>query len=314
MEFPYRETFIETDPKVNLKTIRSYKPCTIKQDKAERLKAKKKFKGKYVVFLDSYEKYGHINNITDVYSEKCRINCIFYKQYISPFEYFENNRDELIEKTKKGGKLTNERLRETIYKGLKECTLFNITVVMNILKMFKPKSWLDISAGWGDRLIGAIAYDIDYYCGVDPNPCMQPIYKRIIDEMATKKEKIKIIEGPFEKVKLPKKMFDIVFTSPPFFDIEIYTKDNSQSIEKYKEYDEWMDNFMLSSIKKAWKRLKKGKYMLLYIPNRYRDKEFFSVIDRYIIDKLKGVNAGIIYYYTQDAKRLRNIDVWKKIK
>ena len=50
--------------------------------------------------------------------------------------------------------ITRENIRNTI---LKKCIpdIFKITFILTILNHFKPKRWLDLSAGWGDRLIGA---------------------------------------------------------------------------------------------------------------------------------------------------------------
>ena len=33
--------------------------------------------------------------------------------------------------------------------------------------------------------------------------------------------------------------YDLVFTSPPFFNTEIYSKDISQSCNMYQEYQDW---------------------------------------------------------------------------
>ena len=49
-------------------------------------------------------------------------------------------------------------MRSFIYKQVKSCTNFNITMGLYILQLFKPKIYVDISSGWGDRLVMAIAY------------------------------------------------------------------------------------------------------------------------------------------------------------
>jgi hypothetical protein len=63
-------------------------------------------------------------------------------------------------------------------------------MALNVLKLFRPRKWLDISAGWGDRLAAAIAYtqlsggDFEKYLGTDPNECLQGGYRAMIDELA----------------------------------------------------------------------------------------------------------------------------------
>ena len=53
-----------------------------------------------------------------------------------------------------------------------ECTLYPFPAGMEVLKIFKPKKWLDPTAGWGDRLRCAIAYGCEYM-GVDSNKEMK---------------------------------------------------------------------------------------------------------------------------------------------
>ena len=102
---------------------------------------------------------GHINNITDLFTEKIRIHCKF-KNHNSPYEYWNKNKKYIIQKTiEKYKKLNIYNIRDTIFYNTKLCNNFRITVCMQILHHFRPKTWLDISAGWGDRLISAIVYN-----------------------------------------------------------------------------------------------------------------------------------------------------------
>ena len=61
----------------------------------------------------------------------------------------------------------------------------------------------------------------------------------------------------------------MIFTSPPYFDVERYTKDNSQSWKKYKTLNSWLDNFLFKSIEKAWKQLNSNGHMLINISDVY---------------------------------------------
>ena len=50
-----------------------------------------------------------------------------------------------------------------------------------IIEHFNSKKILDMSSGWGDRLVGAMACNIDCYHGFDPNSCLHPGYKKMIE-------------------------------------------------------------------------------------------------------------------------------------
>lgn len=77
--------------------------------------------------------------------------------------------------------LTPAVLREALYNyGLQEVNTFKPTwavkLLQVVLKMTKleNKKWLDISAGWGDRLLTAMALKMEYL-GFDPNIDLKPV-------------------------------------------------------------------------------------------------------------------------------------------
>ena len=53
--------------------------------------------------------------------------------------------------------------------------------------------------------------------------------------------------------------FDMVFTSPPYFSVERYSYDDTQSWIRYKTIDDWNKNF-LHYIRKNMASIKKGGY------------------------------------------------------
>jgi hypothetical protein len=180
----------------------------------------------YFIIKDNYKKAEFINNLTNYYTEEIRVKCNF-KNNISPLDYWNKYKQNIISDViNKYNKLSIYYIREIIYFQTKLCSNFRITVALTILNYFKPKTWLDISSGWGDRLMSAIIYDVDLYVGCDPNLDLHPGYnKMIFDHVSPLKRKNFIIyKNGFLEAKLPNIKFDIVFTSPPFFTTEIYSK------------------------------------------------------------------------------------------
>jgi hypothetical protein len=259
-----------------------------------------KFKDKYFIIKDEFNKTKNINNTTDLFSEENRIKCKFGKDK-SPKEYWDEHKKDIIKKNN-----NMKEMREEIYKNVKMCNNFKITVALIILNYFKPKKWLDISAGWGDRLIASILYNIKIYESCDPNLDLHNAYKNIIDEMVEpKKRKNYIIhKNGFIESKIKNKNFDILFSSPPFFDLEKYSKHEEDSITKYKNEKEWIDKFFAKSLVKAYKLLKVGGHMILYMGGSKNVMDEMHKLDK--IMKYEGV----IYYY---HKIPRAIYVWKKI-
>ena len=77
-------------------------------------------------------------------------------------------------------------------------------------------------------------------------------------------KKINIINTSIEKFDTKSK-YDLVFTSPPFFDMEIYENVETQSVEKFKSIIKWKEGFLYPAIKKSYKCLKRGGHLALYI-------------------------------------------------
>jgi hypothetical protein len=80
---------------------------------------------------------------------------------------------------------------------------------------------LDPCAGWGDRLLGALASGVvEHVTLVDPNHSLHSGYA----SMAALEPSVvvQMQACPFERSNLPRGSYDVVFTSPPFFDKETY--------------------------------------------------------------------------------------------
>jgi hypothetical protein len=109
---------------------------------------------------------------------------------------------------------------------------------------------LDPCAGWGDRLTGAsVAACVERYVAFDPNRSLRPGYTEIMQHMGHELREVsetalrfsngfEVHSLPFEQgaLALADQSFDLVFTSPPFFDYEMYSDANPR-------YSSWIDEF-----------------------------------------------------------------------
>ena len=62
------------------------------------------------------------------------------------------------------------------------------------------------------------------------------------------------------------------FTSPPYFDTEKYSDEDTQSYVKFSTKDDWVDGFLRKTIENCYYGLKKGGYMLYNIANTSKYK------------------------------------------
>lgn len=266
---------------------------------------------KYYFIESKWNDNLELNRLTDYFSAKCRMNCKFYDNK-SVIEYWNENKYNIISVLKKKGQEINYiNVNEEIYSRNKRlfCNNFRISVCLEILSIFKPKKWLDISAGWGDRLISALLHDtVEEYCGVDPNPCVQNAYKDILKVLNTKQKRCTLIKDGFETAKLPNTKYDIVFSSPPFFTLEIYSSNTENSVMRYGTVDRWFNGFLMPSIKKGLEHLQVGGHLVLYMGEAGTEEKY---IPRMISETDKmAKNIGIIYY--SDAGNVRTFYCWEK--
>ena len=111
---------------------------------------------------------------------------------------------------------------------------------------------------------------------------------------------------------------DLVFTSPPYFIIERYSKDSTQSWQRYKKIDSWLNNFLFVTIDRAWPLLMKGGNYVMYIEDK-KEYRFIPKLLQHMRNKSDCKYEGIIYqafYDERYEKRPYNIHTvycWKKI-
>jgi 16S rRNA G966 N2-methylase RsmD len=184
----------------------------------------------------------------------------------------------------------------------KECTLYPFPVGMEVLKMFKPRRWLDPTAGWGDRLRCAIAYGCEYV-GVDSNKEMKKAYEAIIKDKASDPSKYTLKIGKFQNARLNGK-FDLVFTSPPFFTKEVY-----EHMVNWKSVEEFNNDFLKPLFKKSSKYLEKDGHLVLYIEDRDIDG-FIEWMKLFVQTDLPELEYEGAFYY--QGTSLRPYYVWLK--
>ena len=105
------------------------------------------------------------------------------------------------------------------------------------------KTVFDPCAGWGGRMIGAVANKCKYYA-FEPNTKTYENLERVIAFLGIEKYTHIINDSAlnFYKYDIPKT--EICLTSPPYFDLEIYSDEETQSINKVATYESWVKVFL----------------------------------------------------------------------
>ena len=163
------------------------------------------------------------------------------------------------------------------------CYQFKPNVAKILYDKLGSKNILDFSAGWGDRLAGFYGSETgEFYMGIDPRKENHPIYKEqsLFYEkhrsMFEVEKKSLFLESPAEDVDFSEyeNKFDTVFTSPPYFNVERYSYDDTQSWVKYKDITDWNEKFLQKTLKNLWCSVKAGGYLLVNISDVYTNSKW----------------------------------------
>jgi len=153
--------------------------------------------------------------------------------------------------------------------------VFKSSIAIDIYCRFKPKSILDMTMGWGGRLVGACVMNIPKYTGIDLNLSLRKPYKEMLDilkEYST--TEINLIFKDALKIDYNKLNYDLVLTSPPYYNIELYTGTDKRSEE------EWNKNFYEPLFKKSWNGLKVGGHYCLNVPMKVYENVLIPLLGK----------------------------------
>ena len=201
--------------------------------------------------------------------------------------------------------ITDSTLRSLLrrYSGTQAVSNFRPTAAALMYDKFLEKSsplfgtkagvtW-DMSCGYGGRLLGAIAADVNYI-GTDPCTETYEGLQQIKEEWGSLNRTIELHQIGSEEFWPDKNSIDLCFTSPPYFDWEKYSEEDTQSYKKYPTTKEWIDGFLWHTIDKCHYGLKTGGILALNVANTKRIKNFEEVTLR--------ITKEIAY---------KHIDTWK---
>jgi hypothetical protein len=187
------------------------------------------------------------------------------------------------------------------FKQLPEFNLFSRSSALNNIRM------LDISAGWGDRLLAACSRNINY-TGCDPNSKLVSVYEKIIAENGDCKKQ-EVMCYPFEDQWENDKKYNFLLSSPPFFNLEIYSDEQTQSSSRYNTIEKWLNGFLKPSLAKCACLLENGSPVILHLSdvidfkNPSKSIVFVEDIIMFCIKELHWKFIGNYGFAIQDIKK-----------
>jgi len=214
-------------------------------------------------------------------------------------------------------------IRRGIYfcTGMTKSTMFRPFLSKLIVdKYAKNNIVLDPCAGWGGRMIGTIAAGA-YYIGFEPNTKTYDNLLRIIDYLNLK-GKVTLYNDVAENIdKYDFPEVNLVLTSPPYYNLEVYSDESTQSVKNNQSYNEWLSSFLTPVIHKsisrgnksvcsAWNVANFSKYKMIQDVEKIHNVLGFSKIDEFVVTSSKRQSNQIS---TKNAKSNDYTICYKKI-
>ena len=144
---------------------------------------------------------------------------------------------------------------------------FKSSTAKYIYKLFNAKNVLDPTAGWGGRMLGAMSLGINY-TGIDTNINMKDAYENMMDidknmihrhhsgyisatentlplSLGGREYRMKMIWKSCLDVDFTESDYDLVLTSPPYSNMEIY-----EHMTPWKTDDDYYKDFLIPLLNK----------------------------------------------------------------
>lgn len=210
------------------------------------------------------------------------VHCNEYKD--SVMDYFKNDknlRTSIGKAFLTTGICNDQALRAMLRTaGAQMPSNFNPAIVRWIYSNFSDRGAriLDPSAGWGGRALAAAATPHRHYIGIDPHLAAIEGNRQMIKDLQEINPQIttthEFIVGCAEDVMpdLTSDSFDLIFTSPPYFDVEKYSDEPGQSYLKHGSngYSGWLEGFLEPVLKECNRLLKPDGWCLINVGESIR--------------------------------------------
>jgi 16S rRNA G966 N2-methylase RsmD len=232
--------------------------------------------------------------------------------FMTPLEAFNDDnvlRSAIDKRISHGDYMSDSGMRKVLgfVKGTQRVSNFRPTVAKFIYDKYNAQHVLDFSAGFGGRLMGACASNVKTYVGIEPCVKTYNALNTMADDLRgiSDIEEINIVNKPFEDIEIcscPDFEFDMAFSSPPYYNTEKYSDEDTQSWMRYKTVNAWEEGFLKPTIFRCWEALCYGGYFIINVANvrthhtleqntvRYALKQGFKHVETYKmrLSKLHG--------------------------
>lgn len=179
----------------------------------------------------------------------------------------------------------------------------------------------DFSSGYGGRMLGAMSAHVKQYIGCEPNLNtyinLCELGERI-EEVSGKTDSFSMLWGGSEDVELESNIVDFAFSCPPYFGLERYSKEDTQSYTKFRKYEDWLQGYVYPTLANIRAALKPDGLLAIVLPGsvthlqkKYELGNDWADAARacgFVLDKVYGIKT----MSRKDDKHAEALYVFKK--
>jgi hypothetical protein len=187
---------------------------------------------------------------------------------------------------------------------------------------------LDFSSGYGGRMFGAMTSNLRYhYTGLDPNTRtfqgLEALGELLVEQGHGAGFEMHCT--PSEEFEAEPGFYDAAFSSPPYFNLETYTDEPTQCMNRYRELSAWFDGYVSPTLKMVHKALATDGIYAVNIADYKNGKEQFQIVDRWkelskkigfkhveTVDMILNVRPGVGNNKLEKAYKSEGIYIFQK--
>lgn len=230
---------------------------------------------------------------------------------------------EIMDKVRKWGlegmsNLWLSWIRRAVFmcSGLPNSSFYRPHFAKQIINMTDKKTGtlFDPCIGWGGRMLGTIASDWNYI-GCDPNKETFANVNRMLSFVKSNTASlyfpdVQLYNIPAENYIFDSKQsVDVVLTSPPYFNLEVYEHSADQSYNKHKTYEKWKDDWLLPLVENSLSILKDDGISAWNVMNFKNNDLVSDIISIHQKNSWKLKNTVGFHSPLSNIRKLKNKDV-----
>jgi len=164
---------------------------------------------------------------------------------------------------------------------------------------------LDFSSGYGGRMMGAMTSRLRYhYTGIDPNT-------KTFNGLSALGELLQDCNlglgyemhcMPSEEFEPESGSYDAAFSSPPYFNLETYTDEPTQCMNRYTNLDAWFERYVEPTLSMIHCGLANDGIYAVNIADYKNSKEQFAIVERW-----KQLSEKVGFQYQETVDMILNV-------